>query len=775
MADVILHDSVEEMRAHVQAGRLSDAFALGQHILRYYPKHIETYVVLAQASLEANDMAGATDLFRRVLSADPENVLALAGMALIHEMQDRTDEALWYLERAYEIQPGNDNLRRELVRMRETYYGAVAERLELTPGALARIYARQGQYAPAVNEFRRLLRHEGKRYDARVALAEALYRAGRADEAAKLAQNIMQDAPYSLKPNLILGVLWSDNSVPEGKEYLARAQAMDPENRVARDLIGAGFADIPPPRLPSLGDKTASALQGDQPIGLAHEEPAASSYTADADTFASEIEPFDAAQDIGEIQASAPESAHETGGPPLAAAAIGAIAAAEMLSARETARADASPIPGPAPAETVPTGESAVHDAGPATAAPADATIAQAEAAPVPDAAPGEIAAAPEPSASVPPPVQADASPAPRARSKTDSIPTEAIAAAAAALATSIAVDKSKQPAPARRTHPALPKVRPVIGGASDKLPGWLRLSATPSQASASFDAPAPTEGERIVPIVTPETNPAQDNRPDWLVQAQASNAGQAADAPDTDLPDWLRSAAVLGQAENLVTSASAETPTKGPPQESLKAAESPLPDWLRDSGQTQVQAASVETAAAGESKTEMPAWLQDMPLQAASAPSADSLIETTESAVLQQVPVQAAEPDTSVADELPPPLTGTGSAQGIAPAPDAVPETTASVSPEPAAAPERPADARALIDTAHLKRDNGDLKGALDSYERAMHRRPNHLEEIVGDLQELLKQPDTPATVHRLLGEAYAMTGRYKESLEQYRLAMGK
>lgn len=763
------------MRAHVQAGRLSDAFALGQHILRYYPKHIETYVVLAQASLEANDMAGATDLFRRVLSADPENVLALAGMALIHEMQDRSDEALWYLERAYEIQPGNDDLRRELVRLREMYYGAVTERLELTPGALARIYARQGQYAPAVNEFRRLLRHEGKRYDARVALAEALYRAGRADEAAQLAQNIMQDAPYSLKPNLILGVLWSENSVPEGKEYLARAQAMDPECRVARDLIGAGFADMPPPRLPSLDAKTAGAPQGDQPIGLAYAEPAASSFAADADTFASEIEPFDAAQDIDELQVSAPESAHETGGPPLAAAAIGTIAAAEMLSARETARADASPVPGTAQVETAPTGESTVHDAGLAAAAPADATTWVAEASTMPDTIPAEIAAAQEQSASLPPPVRADASPAPRARSKSDSIPTDAIAAAAAALATSIAVDKSKQPAPARRTHPALPKVRPVIGGASDKLPGWLRLSATPSQASASFDAPAPTKAEHIAPIVTPETNPAQDNRPDWLVQAQASTSGQAADAPDTELPAWLRSAAVLSQAQNLVTSPSPETLSGVPAGDSIKAAESPLPDWLRDSNQTKVQAAAVSTAATDEPKSEIPAWLQDAPVQASGAPTADSLSDTKGTADVMQEPVRAGEPGTGVTNELPPPLTGTGSTQGIASPPPAVPEATESVSPEPAAAPEKPADARALIDTARVKRDNGDLKGALDSYERAMHRRPNHLEEIVGDLQELMKQPDTPATVHRLLGEAYAMTGRYKESLEQYRLAMGK
>src|SRR6266508_1770886 len=136
MADVLLRDMVDQLRALLHAGKHSDAFALGQHILHSFPKHVETYTLLAQASLEVNDMAGATDLFRRVLSADPENVIALAGMALLNESEEKSDEALWYLERAYEVQPSNDDLRRELLRVRELFYGTAPARLELTSGAL---------------------------------------------------------------------------------------------------------------------------------------------------------------------------------------------------------------------------------------------------------------------------------------------------------------------------------------------------------------------------------------------------------------------------------------------------------------------------------------------------------------------------------------------------------------------------------------------------------------------------------------------------------------
>jgi hypothetical protein len=91
------------------------------------------------------------------------------------------------------------------------------------------------------------------------------------------------------------------------------------------------------------------------------------------------------------------------------------------------------------------------------------------------------------------------------------------------------------------------------------------------------------------------------------------------------------------------------------------------------------------------------------------------------------------------------------------------------------AAAEPKPLDALTLIELARTRRSQRDILGALELYERAMHRRPNHLDEIIADLSALVKQPEAPGSAHRLLGEALAMAGRFKESLEQYRLAMGK
>ena len=52
------------------------AIAIGQHVLRHHPKYVEAYRVLAKATLEQGEVGYAADLFKRVLSADPEDLEA---------------------------------------------------------------------------------------------------------------------------------------------------------------------------------------------------------------------------------------------------------------------------------------------------------------------------------------------------------------------------------------------------------------------------------------------------------------------------------------------------------------------------------------------------------------------------------------------------------------------------------------------------------------------------------------------------------------------------
>jgi tetratricopeptide (TPR) repeat protein len=244
-AQITLEAYADENRALIHNGRCDEAIAICKHILRYYPKHVDTYRQMGEAYLEQGDLESAKELFRRVLSADPENVIAYVGLAAIFEQQHLLDEAIWHLERAYEIAPGNFEIHKELLRYYSEVESRPRQRLKLTLAGLARLYAQEGLHSQAIQEFRAIATESPARFDVRVALAETLWHVGRIREAADVAQSLIAQLPYCLKANLILGVAWKESGLPDSEMFLARAQELDPTNKIAQRLFGSRSPLIP--------------------------------------------------------------------------------------------------------------------------------------------------------------------------------------------------------------------------------------------------------------------------------------------------------------------------------------------------------------------------------------------------------------------------------------------------------------------------------------------------------------------------------------------------
>lgn len=193
---------------------------------------------MAQALVVQGDESGALDLYRRVLGADPENADAYVGIARIFHNREQLEEAVWYMERAYELAPVQSKTRQELLRLYARLGGTPRERLKLTRGALGRLYVQEGLFAQAIREFREIASAAPSRYDTRVALAETLWRAGQTRQAADVAQSLLGSLPYCLKANLILGTAWHESGIEESETFLQRAQALDPSNQIAQKLLG---------------------------------------------------------------------------------------------------------------------------------------------------------------------------------------------------------------------------------------------------------------------------------------------------------------------------------------------------------------------------------------------------------------------------------------------------------------------------------------------------------------------------------------------------------
>jgi tetratricopeptide (TPR) repeat protein len=264
MEQVTLRDYCEEARSLIQSGESDRAIHITRYILRHYPRHVDGYRVLGQALLTAGNYQEASRQFRRVLSADPEDVAARIGLAEIYQATNDLTKAIWQMQRAIDLSPGDSDLRMQLRQLLNAHQGGDAvEQLEITRAALGRIYARGGLYVKAVQEFKAVLEQSPARVDVQASLAEALWRGGRHLEAAEVCHRILERLPNALKANLIVGALWLESSQPdEAEPHLRLAQALDPENTVAQSLFGERSPLLPlPVKIERLGEDEIEGAQ----------------------------------------------------------------------------------------------------------------------------------------------------------------------------------------------------------------------------------------------------------------------------------------------------------------------------------------------------------------------------------------------------------------------------------------------------------------------------------------------------------------------------------
>src|SRR5512146_2603549 len=117
MAKIPLRAYNREIEGLIEAGQNDEAIAHCRQILKFHPKHIETYRLLGKAFLESQRYSDAADIFQRVLSSVPDDFVAHVGMSIIREDEGNLNEAIWHMERAFEVQPANAAIQEELRRL----------------------------------------------------------------------------------------------------------------------------------------------------------------------------------------------------------------------------------------------------------------------------------------------------------------------------------------------------------------------------------------------------------------------------------------------------------------------------------------------------------------------------------------------------------------------------------------------------------------------------------------------------------------------------------
>ena len=229
MAKVFLRVYNREIESMIEGGQLDEAVAHCQYILKTFPMHVDTYRLLGKAFLEARRYADAADIFQRVLMAVPDDFVSHVGMSIIRDDENKMDDAIWHMERAFEVQPSNSAIQGELRRLYGKRDGVEPSKIRLSRDALANMYSQGELFNQAIAEIRSVLAEDTNRPDLQVMLARAYYRSGQKVEAAEMAAALLKKYPYCMDSlRVLVDVLPGTARAENTQVYRQRLHNLDP-------------------------------------------------------------------------------------------------------------------------------------------------------------------------------------------------------------------------------------------------------------------------------------------------------------------------------------------------------------------------------------------------------------------------------------------------------------------------------------------------------------------------------------------------------------------
>jgi tetratricopeptide (TPR) repeat protein len=552
MAKVPLRVYNREIKDLIENGQLEEAIAHCLHILKHFPMHVETYRLLGEALLEARRYSDAGDIFLRILAAVPDDFIAHLGMSIVRESENKLDDAIWHMERAFEMKPSNPAVQGELRRLYGRRDGVEPLKIRLSRDALANMYLQGELYNQAIAELRALLGEDPHRPDLQVMLARACFGAGRKAEAIEMCASLLQKYPYCLDALRIMSeLLPGTNQAENAQAYRGRLRQLDPysafvsgsvfqSDQVADTTVTLEHLEYQPggEGIPSHAEWAAS-------LGITAEEPASA-----------QAEIPDWLAGVAQAGETQPGAAQET-----PAGGQGGDLIPDWMRAAGWGESTGAAQEGP-----MESGAEETLPAEPATAEIPDWLKAMAPAGVLGPSSSGEVA--PPPSEEAP-----------------DLEWLKSLEMAQPAGETAVAAVEEEQPA--------------ITAAPAEEVPDWLQGMAAESGVPLTEGGTAGGAATASVPA------PAEEEVPDWLqgmaaesgvplADAEAAGGAATASVPapaEEEVPDWLQGMAAESSVPLAEGGAAGGAATASVPV----PAEEEVPDWLQELSAAGVAAAGAE------------------------------------------------------------------------------------------------------------------------------------------------------------------------------------
>lgn len=229
MSNLALRTYHQKIESLIEENKIDKAVTQCFFILQKFPRNLHTYQVLSKALLQKQDFNSADKVFDVILRIDPDDFVSHIGKSMIAEVNKKLDSAVEHMKYAFEIQPANEGLQSELKRLFLSKDGIEPKKIQLTRGALIKMYFKGNLYQQVIAESRIGLSETPQRTDYKIAMAKSFFESGDYIQAVETCVEISSYLPYCWTANEILDKVITKNQTIENEGfYRKRLVELDP-------------------------------------------------------------------------------------------------------------------------------------------------------------------------------------------------------------------------------------------------------------------------------------------------------------------------------------------------------------------------------------------------------------------------------------------------------------------------------------------------------------------------------------------------------------------